>query len=137
MQDFVWFHTIESEIGLSLKFWGKWNSSAPYLVTCTQIASLLFLLIYIVHVSFCAISSTRNRKQLILKILEKYDNSTTCWAIFTKSWQTSIYVKATLNLKFQKILCICQKTFVSHTCRHTDGHFPDMRIRIVIKNIEV
>ena len=30
MQNFVQFHAIESEIGLSKEFWDKRNSSAPY-----------------------------------------------------------------------------------------------------------
>ena len=71
MQDFVWFHATESEIELPEEFWGKCNSSATYRAIYTQIASLLFLMISILYIKFCAISSTGNRDQLIPKIPEK------------------------------------------------------------------
>ena len=54
-QNFIRFHTIESEIDLSQEFWGKRKSSSPDWVICTQIASLLFLIVYILHVNFCPI----------------------------------------------------------------------------------
>ena len=69
--NFVRFHAIESETEQSRKFWKKRNSSDPYKDICTQIASLLFLMMQILHIHFCAISSTRNRDQVIPKILEK------------------------------------------------------------------
>ena len=37
----------------------------------TKIAPLLFLMIYILHINFCPISSSRNRDQRIPKIPEK------------------------------------------------------------------
>ena len=71
MQNFVWFHAIESEKKLSQKFWEKRNSSALYWAICTHIASLLFLMIHILHINFCTISSARNQDQGIPKISEK------------------------------------------------------------------
>ena len=79
MLNFVRFHAIESEIELAQEFFFKKGLAAPYgnlgtyssVAICTQIASLLFLLIYILHIKFCPISSARNRDQRILKILER------------------------------------------------------------------
>ena len=71
MQNFVRFQAIESEIKLSEEFWKKQNSSVPYRVICSQIVSLLFLIMYILYINFCAILSTRNRDQFILKVPEK------------------------------------------------------------------
>ena len=70
MQNFVQFHAIESNIELSQKFWEKLNTSAPYWAIYIQIASLLFLLIYILCINFCSISSSRNQDQRIPKISE-------------------------------------------------------------------
>ena len=59
MQNFEWFHAIESEIDLSQKFWKKKGLQ-------------LFLLSYMYrNFSFYAISFSRNRDQLITKIPEK------------------------------------------------------------------
>ena len=71
MQNFVRFHAIESERALSQKFWEKRITKAPCKDICTQIASLLFLMLYILNINLCAMSSTRNRDQRILKIPEK------------------------------------------------------------------
>ena len=68
MQSFVRFHATESERELSEKFWEKWNSSSFYKDMCTQIASLFFLIKYILHKHFCEILSIRNPDQLIPKI---------------------------------------------------------------------
>ena len=70
--NFVRFHEIESEIELPQQFCKKKrNSSAPYLAICTQIASLIFLMTYILYINFCPIPFTRNRDQRIQKISEK------------------------------------------------------------------
>ena len=71
MQNFVQFHAIESEIELAKQFRKKRNSSAPYRDKCSQIASLLFLMMYILRINFCELSFTRNRDQRIPKIPEK------------------------------------------------------------------
>ena len=71
MQNFVRFHTTEYEIELLQKFWKKRNSSTPYKATRTQIASLLFLMIYILYVNFCAISFRGKEDWHIPKISEK------------------------------------------------------------------
>ena len=92
--------TMEYEMELSQEFWLKWNSIALYWATCTQIASILFLMINIVCISFCEIivlwnfknRFTRNRDHLIPKILEKVRPHATFWAIFTKNLRTSINV---------------------------------------------
>ena len=86
---------------------------------------MLYLIIYTLYINFCAILSTRNRDMLIPEIPKKYNYSATYWAIFNKSWQTSIYVRISLNIKFLKILCISSRAtlatkFLSHTHRHTD-----------------
>ena len=70
MQNYVQIHSIESELELPQEFWKKRNSSAPYKDICTQI-SFLLLVICILYMNFCPISSTRNRDQRILKITEK------------------------------------------------------------------
>ena len=49
----------------------KKGIAAPLKTTCTQIASLLFLIVYILFINFCATSLTRNQDQRIPKILEK------------------------------------------------------------------
>ena len=46
-------------------------SSARYRAICTQIASLLFLMVYNLCIKFCAFSFRRNRDQRIPKILQK------------------------------------------------------------------
>ena len=84
MQIIVRFHAIKSEMELSSEFWNKRSSTPPYRDIRTQIASVIFLVIYISYTNFCAISFTRNRDQLIPKILESYYNAT-CWVMFTKS----------------------------------------------------
>ena len=71
MQNFVRFHAIEYDIELSYKNLGKRNSSAPYTAIYTQIGSLLFLMIYNLHIIFGAIPFIRNRDRLIPKIPEK------------------------------------------------------------------
>ena len=71
MQNFIRFQAIESEKELSQEFWKKRNISAPFKDICTQIASFLFLSIYILYINFCAISFARNRDQLIPKNSEK------------------------------------------------------------------
>ena len=64
MQNFA----IKTDIKLSQEFGEKWISSAP---TCTQFASLLFLMIYILRINFCVVSSTRNQDLLVPKLPEK------------------------------------------------------------------
>ena len=71
MQNFVRFHAIEFKIELSQKLWEKRNNSAPYWAICTHIVSLLFLIIHILCINFCEISSSRNRDERIPKISEK------------------------------------------------------------------
>ena len=68
MQNFVRFHAVEYEKGLSQEFGKTRNSCVLYWATCTQIASLLFLIVYFSYINFYGISSYRNRDQLILKI---------------------------------------------------------------------
>ena len=70
MQNSVQFHAIELEL-LPQEFWEKHNRRACYLAICIEIASLLFQMIYILYINFCAILSTRNRDQYSLKISEK------------------------------------------------------------------
>ena len=70
MQNFVRFLAIEYKIELSQKFWGKRNSSAPYLAICTQYTTLLYLIKYTLYINTCAIPFTRKDK-LIPKTLEK------------------------------------------------------------------
>ena len=71
MYNFVRLQAIESELELPQKFWGRRNSSAPYLAIYTQYASLLYLIIYTLYVNFCAILFIRNRDKLIPKNPEK------------------------------------------------------------------
>ena len=132
---FVWFHAVESKIELTYEFWEKWSSSAPYWVICTQIALLLFLLIYILHIKFCANSSTRNRGQRIPQICKKCNYSAASWAIFTKSSYNWTYVRITLNTKFHEIPCISSRAtlstkFLSHTDRQTFSRNSQIVIRI-------
>ena len=61
MQIIVRFHAIKSEMELSSEFWNKRSSTPPYRDIRTQIASVIFLVIYISYTNFCAISFTRNR----------------------------------------------------------------------------
>ena len=49
----------------------KRNSIAPYWDILTKIASLLFMMIYVLHINFYEISSTRNWDALIPKFPEK------------------------------------------------------------------
>ena len=142
MQNFVWFHAIQSQIELSQKIWKKRNSSIPYwayMLRCAQIASLLYLMIHILNINFGAISSTENRDELIPKILKKdSDYSATCWAIFMKSRMTSIYVRIMVNIKFHEILFISSRStlvtnFLSHTHRHTDRQTFSKNSQIVFR----
>ena len=71
MQILYDFMLKKSEIELPQEFWEKQNSSAPYRAIYSQTTSLLFLMIYILYVNFCAILSTINRDQRTPKILEK------------------------------------------------------------------
>ena len=71
MQNSVRFHAIEYDAGLSQEFEEKRNSSAPCRAINTYIASLLFLIIHMLHIKFCAISTNRKQDKLIPKILEK------------------------------------------------------------------
>ena len=71
MQNFARFHAVESEIELSQNFLEKRKSRALYLAICTKIASSLFLMIYILHISFYTISSSRNQDRFIPKIPER------------------------------------------------------------------
>ena len=122
MQNFVRFHPIESEIKLSWEFWGKRNSNVPYRATCTQIASLFFLIIYILYTNFCAILSTINRDMLMPKISRKSYDSATCWQIFSKNRQRAIYARISLITKFHEILCISSwvTKFLSQTDTQAD-----------------
>ena len=52
MKNFVRLYAIETEIKGSQEFGEKRDSSASYLTMCNQIASLLFLMIYILHILF-------------------------------------------------------------------------------------
>ena len=61
----------------------KQNGNAPWAAK-TQITSLLFQMIYILYIFFCAISSTRHRNQRIPKISENWNYSATYWVIFPK-----------------------------------------------------
>ena len=72
-QNFVRFHAVKSKIELPQEFWEKKNSRAPYWARYTQIASLLFLMIYILCINFCSFSLIRNRDQCIPKISEKVE----------------------------------------------------------------
>ena len=78
VQSFVRFYGIESKIGLSKEFWKQFGNSAPYRAIFTKILSLLFLIIYILYVHFCAFSSTRNQDQHVPKIPEKHNISAIC-----------------------------------------------------------
>ena len=60
MQNFALFHAIESKIELSQEFWEKLNKRALHRDICTQIASLLFLMTYILYINFCAVLSIGN-----------------------------------------------------------------------------
>ena len=66
-----WKEEEESEIKLSWDFGEKRNNSALYWATCTEITSLLYLMIYSLHINFFAISFPKNQDMLIPKILEK------------------------------------------------------------------
>ena len=55
---------------ISQKFCEKRRRNAPYWAICIQIAPLLFLILLILYINFCAISSSRNQNQLIPKIME-------------------------------------------------------------------
>ena len=133
MQIFVRLYAIESIIELSKEFWKKCNSSASCRDICTQIASLLFLMIYILCVNFCAISLTRNRDELIPKIPEKvllqlhllndfhlklleinllYQDITKCNILRNSVHQFSSYT--------------CHKIFVTDRQTHTHRHFPEI-----------
>ena len=79
---FCTLHVIKWKIRLSKEFWVKWNSSAVYWATCTQITSLCFLIIYILCINFCAISSTRNWDQRIPKIPGKVLLQRHLWSNF-------------------------------------------------------
>ena len=127
MKNFVRFHAIESRIELSQEFWEKRDSSVTHWAMCIQIASFLFVMIYILYINFWTISSTKNQHQRIRKIPKNCNYSTTCRAIFTKSWKTYIYVRITLNMEFHEILfsnswATLATKFLLHSdpCMHTD-----------------
>ena len=71
MKIFVRFHEIEFEIELPQQLRGKFIGRVLYEDKCTQTASLLFLIMYILCIKFSAIPSARNRDQLIRKTLKK------------------------------------------------------------------
>ena len=50
----------------------KRNSSSPYIATSTQIVPLLFLMMYILYIIFCAILSTRNWDLLLKFKMKRY-----------------------------------------------------------------
>ena len=58
---------IECKIELSQEIWKNGIASAPTEALSTQIASLIFLMIYILYIIFCTISPTRNRDPVIIK----------------------------------------------------------------------
>ena len=97
---------------------------------CTKIAPSFFLIVYILCINFCFISSNRSRDLRIRKKLEnvwlqghllndfhqKMIDTNLCWVI--------------LNIKFHKILFISSraalfKKFLQHTQRETDRHIPE------------
>ena len=72
MRNFVRFHAIESEIELSQEFGENGIAAHPTKLYITQIAPLLFLMLHILFINFCVISSIfRNKNQRIPKISEK------------------------------------------------------------------
>ena len=81
VQSFVRLHAIESEIGLLQEFGIKRSSNSLSSDMHTQNASMLSLIICMVYINLCAISTNRNRGKVIPKILEKCDYSDTCCAI--------------------------------------------------------
>ena len=119
MHNFVRFHAIESET-LSQEFWKKRNSSAPYKDICTEIASLLFIKIFILNINFCAILFSRNRDQLIRKMPEKVILQRHMLSNVHINSQKSIYVMISLNVKFHENMCISSRAkFLSRTYRQT------------------
>ena len=86
MQNFVWFYATGSKIKLPEEFWGKLNSSAPYWAIYTQIASLLFLMIYILYINFVEFCPLETQISVFQKFWKKWNYSANCWAIFTKYW---------------------------------------------------
>ena len=126
LQNCVRFHAMESEIEISQKFWKKRNSSAFYWSLCTHIVSLLYLMVRTLFIHFYAILFTKNRDNGSQKFQKKCHNSSTCWAIFTKKWKTSIYVRIKLNIKFQEILCISSRaTLATNFFCLTHRHFSE------------
>ena len=125
MQNIVRFYAIEPNIEIPEEMWEKQNSSALCWAICTQIASLLFLMIDILYIYiFVQFHPLENKMSLSQKFRKKCNYSATCSAIFTKSWQMPICVRITLNIKFYKILLISfwatlGTKFLSHTYRHT------------------
>ena len=57
IQSIIRFHAVESKIELTQIFCEKRNRRATYRAVCTQITSLLFPIIYILCIKFCAILS--------------------------------------------------------------------------------
>ena len=84
-QNFVRFHAVESEIELPQDFWEKLKSSAPYWAICTQITSLLFLIIYILCTFFVQFHPLETKISISQKFRKSWNYSTTYEVIFTKS----------------------------------------------------
>ena len=74
MQNFIRLNAIKSEIELSQEFLGN-GISAPPTDLRIQIASLLYLIVYTLHINFCAVSSTRNQNQRIQKKFQKSETT--------------------------------------------------------------
>ena len=81
MHNFIQIQAIEPKIELMQGMWEKRNISAPYWAMCTQITSMLFLMMDILYINFCAISSTRNRDCLFPKFWKKWNYSASVSAI--------------------------------------------------------
>ena len=102
MQNFARFHAIDSRQNYLKNFEKKKKrySSFSYKAICIQIASRLFLMIYILRIVFCGVSSTRNPDQRITKISEKVKLQRHLLSDFL---QTLIDVKLSLNNTKYKI----------------------------------
>ena len=86
----------------------KRNNSTTCGAIWAQFVSLLFLIMYILHVNFCAISSSRKQDQLINKILKKALLVRHLQGNFCKNL-TNIYFRITKNIKFHEILWLYLK----------------------------
>ena len=103
----------------------KLNSSAPCRFISTKIASLIFLIIYILYLNYCAFSSTRNRDEIIIKILKKVLLQRHLLRNFHQKlidinlFQDNTKHKISCNSVNQFSSYICHK-ILSHINRHAD-----------------